>query len=118
MVAYKRLTKGKGPAYRERQRMQVQCPECGVEVAVGSLLMHFQIHHIVGRGNQGRVTPPPSQGGPDQPIILTGNVVETPVPGSGVPGSRVPGWGVKPVQPSGSLCVSPCAGNNFDTGRG
>ena len=37
-VAYVQWVAGKGPTFQERQRMQVECPECGVEVKAGSLL--------------------------------------------------------------------------------
>ena len=41
--------------------MRVDCTECGVEVAVGSLLTHRQIQHEVGRGDQGGNPPPPGE---------------------------------------------------------
>ena len=49
VVAYERQVTGMGMTYKERQRMRVQCPECGVEVALVSLLTHRQSQHIVGR---------------------------------------------------------------------
>ena len=49
-VAYARWTPGVVPKYRERQRRRVQCPECGLELAVNSLPAHLQIQHGMGRG--------------------------------------------------------------------
>ena len=57
--------------------------------------------------------PPPSRGGPYLPGLVTKNAIATPVPSSGVPG-----WGVKPVQPPGSLFAPPCTGHNCDPGGG
>ena len=45
--------------------------------------------------------------------IQVQNTVATPVPGIGVPG-----WGIKLVQPPGSLLAPPCSGHNFYTGGG
>ena len=58
-----------------------------------------------GRGDP----PPPHQRGSDLPGVLPQNDVVAPVPGS-----RVPVWGIKPVQPPGSLCAPPCVGHNCD----
>ena len=99
VVAYERRATGTGPPYQERQRMQDQCLECGVEVAGGSLMTHHHIHIGVGQGYQGRVPPSPPGGGPDLSVLLPQNSVTTPVPGRGVSG----GGGVKLDQPPGSI---------------
>ena len=39
---YERRMKGTEPTFQERQRMRVGCPECVVEVAAGSLMIHRQ----------------------------------------------------------------------------
>ena len=106
--AYARRATGKGPTFREQQRRRVEFPECGVEVAAGSLLTHCQIQNGVGWG-----TPPPPtpQGGPDLPGILTKTLVAVPVPGS-----RVPGWGVESDQPQDSLFTPLCGVHNCDPG--
>ena len=59
-----RLMTGSGPTFWERQRMRVQCMECGVEVMVGSLMMHHQSQKVVGRGSQHHPPPTPPWGRP------------------------------------------------------
>ena len=43
------------------QRMQVRFPECGLEFAAESLLVHIHSHHNVFRGDQGGHPPPPRE---------------------------------------------------------
>ena len=63
-VAYEIRTSGVGPTYREWKRRRVQIPECGVELAAGSLLTHHQIQNGVGRGSRGGYPPLPPLGRP------------------------------------------------------
>ena len=77
--AYERRTMGTGPTYQEIKWSQVQCPECRVEVATGSLLMHCQSHHSVIRGDQ--PPPPPPGGGPNSPFLFTKKSVAAPFSG-------------------------------------
>ena len=48
-AAYEELLTGIGPLYLERLRCWVQCPECGVYLAVGYLMVHRQSQNRVGR---------------------------------------------------------------------
>ena len=43
--AYRRQITGEGPTYRERQKGQVHCRECGEEMAAVSLETHLMTHH-------------------------------------------------------------------------
>ena len=36
---------GEFPSYRERQKGQVQCKECGEEMALGSMAGHMRTQH-------------------------------------------------------------------------
>ena len=49
---------GTGPTIRDWQRQRVACLECGVVVAAGLLLTHFQSQHGVDRGGTGGGNPP------------------------------------------------------------
>ena len=60
--AYTQHGAGVGPSYRERLRWRIQCLECGVELATGSLMEHCQGKHGVGLGYQGRLQPPSPTG--------------------------------------------------------
>ena len=104
--AYERQMMGTGPTFQERQGIRVECPECGFEVAAGSLMMHRQIQQWRGSGLPGR-DPPPE--GPNLPDLFTKTSGATPVPGIGVPG-----WSFKLDQPLCSLCAPPYAGHNCD----
>ena len=64
--AYGRWTRGIGKKIWEQQRRRVKCQECRVEVASGLLMMHPQIHHGVGRGDQEGTPPPPTPPGEDK----------------------------------------------------
>ena len=44
-VAYKRQMIGVGISYRERQRVRVQCLECGEDMALRLLSVHIQMQH-------------------------------------------------------------------------
>ena len=44
-VAYRQRMTGEGPSYRERQKVQVQCRECGEEMATGSMAGHIKTQH-------------------------------------------------------------------------
>ena len=44
-AAYGRKMTGEGPTYRERQKEQVECGECGKEMVVGSLASHRMTQH-------------------------------------------------------------------------
>ena len=46
-----RMTEG-GLTYRDRQRLHVQCPECVLNMAVGFLVVHQQMQHGIGLGDQ------------------------------------------------------------------
>ena len=61
---YERRTTGKGPMFQEHQRRRVEFPECGVEVAAGALLTHFQSQQGTswGRGTGGGEPSPPPPG--------------------------------------------------------
>ena len=43
---------GEGPTFRERNREQVACGECGKEVTVGSLDSHRMTQHVKARGKR------------------------------------------------------------------
>ena len=90
--------------------MRVQFPECGFEVAVGSLLTYLQSQHVIGPGDQGGDPPP---GGPHLPDILPKIYVAALVTSRGVHG-----WGFKSDQPPGSLSAPPHAVYNRDPGGG
>ena len=45
---YTQQVKGRGLLYREKIQQRVHCPECGVNLAAGSLKAHFQRQHGVG----------------------------------------------------------------------
>ena len=99
LEVYERWTTGTGPTFWERHRRRVHCPEFRVEITTGLRLMHHQIQHIVGQGDQGRIPQPPLPGGgPNSPGLFTKTFVAAPVPGRGVPG-----WCFKLDQPPGSL---------------
>ena len=78
-------------------------------------MMHPQIHHGVGRGDQEGTPPPPHppRGGQDLPGLFPETPVAAPVTGRGVPG-----WGVELDQPPDSLCTPPRAGHHCDPGEG
>ena len=109
--AYERRTTGIRPTFWERQRRRVECPECRVEVAAGSLLTKCQSQHGVGQGERGGSPPP--WGGPNLPGLFPEMSVAAPVPDRGVPG-----WGIKSDQPPGSIFTPPRAGHNRDPGGG
>ena len=44
-TAYRQHITCAGPSYRERQRVWVQCAECGEEMALGFLAVHRQTQH-------------------------------------------------------------------------
>ena len=70
--AYERLATGTGLMFWERQRMRVQCLECGVEVATGLLLTHRQRQYCMFREHQGGApTPFPSEEAQSYRISLT-----------------------------------------------
>ena len=91
---YEKRTTGTGPTFREQQRRRVDCPECGVEVAAGSLLMHRLRQHGMGWGDQG--PPPPPPGGPNLPGLFPKTSIADPVTSRGVPGR-----GLESDQPPG-----------------
>ena len=101
---------GTGPTVWEQKRRNVECPECGVEVAAGLLMMYHQSQHVVGQGDRG-APPRPPRGGPNLLGIFPKFFIAAPVSGRGVPGR-----GFKSDQPPGSLCAPPQAGNNRDPG--
>ena len=61
LETYERRTMGMGPTFRERQWRRVNFPECGLEVASGSLLTHCQIQHVMGRGDWVGYPPSPRE---------------------------------------------------------
>ena len=84
--AYERPKVGTGTMFQERQRMQVQCTECRVEIAAGLLLIHRQSQRGVYGGDQGGAPPPQLPGRPRTTGLLPENAVATLVPGRGVLG--------------------------------
>ena len=44
-AAYGRKMRGEGPTYQERQKEQVECGECGKEMAAGLLASHRMTQH-------------------------------------------------------------------------
>ena len=84
---------GMGPTYQEQQRSRVQCPEFGVDVVAGLLLLHLKSQHGLGQGDQGGEPPHSPKGGPNLIGLLPKTLVAAPVPGSGVPG-----WGIESDQ--------------------
>ena len=56
-AAYEQLMMGEGITYRYLQRLWVKCPECGTDLAAGSLVAHHQKQHVVELGDQWE-TPP------------------------------------------------------------
>ena len=58
--AYKQKITGAGLSYRERQKVMVQCLECGEKIILGSLEVHQQTQHgkaAGGRRNWGTMSP-------------------------------------------------------------
>ena len=51
-MAYGRQMTGEGPYYRERKKGQVQCKECGEDMALGSMAGHMRLQN--GRVAEGR----------------------------------------------------------------
>ena len=51
-AAYRRSMPVEGPSFRERNRGQVQCKECGEDMALGLMVEHIQTQH--GRAEEGR----------------------------------------------------------------
>ena len=51
--AYTRRMTGKGRSFKEQQWERVLCPECGKELAKGSLVTHRQNQHGVTKGSLG-----------------------------------------------------------------
>ena len=45
VATHERRLKGAGLSYRERERVRVQCSECGEEMEFGFLEVHLQMHH-------------------------------------------------------------------------
>ena len=103
---YKRRTTGTGPTLWVKQRMQVECPECVLEVTEGSLLTHHQSQHGMVRGEWGE-TPP--RGGPNLPVIFPKMSVADLVPSRGLPGK-----GFKSDEPPGSLFAPTLSVKNSD----
>ena len=59
--AYASLTMGTGPMFWDRQRIRVQCTECGVETATGLLLTHLSDQEWRGPGVTGGAPPSPGR---------------------------------------------------------
>ena len=59
-AAYKRRMTGEGISYWDRQRVRVECSECGEELAVGLLSVHQQTHHgkLYGKRRKWEITSP------------------------------------------------------------
>ena len=51
--AYTRRMTGEGRSFKERQWERVLCPECGKELAKGSLVTHLQTQHGMTKGGLG-----------------------------------------------------------------
>ena len=51
--AYTRRMTGEGGGFKEQQREWILCPECGKELAKGSLVTHRQTQHGVAKGRLG-----------------------------------------------------------------
>ena len=56
---------GEGRSFKERQRERVLCPECGKELAKGSLVTHRQTQHGVAKGRLGSEGDEADGGGDD-----------------------------------------------------
>ena len=52
--AYTWRITGAGRSYKDRQRERVSCPECGKDLARGSLSAHCQTHNIVAKRGMGQ----------------------------------------------------------------
>ena len=74
---------GMGPTYQEQQRSRVQCPEFGVDVVAGLLLLHLKSQHGVGQGDQGRGR------GADLSGLIHKNPVSTLVLSGGLSGGNI-----------------------------
>ena len=48
--AYAQRMSGEVSSFKERQRERVLCPECGKELAKGSLVTHCQTQNVVSNG--------------------------------------------------------------------
>ena len=48
--SYTQRIPGEGRSFKERQKERVICPECGKELANGSLVTHRQTQHGVAKG--------------------------------------------------------------------
>ena len=49
-AAYERRMTVTVLSYKERQRLRVQCLECGKEMVLGSLAVHLHTHHMNSTG--------------------------------------------------------------------
>lgn len=58
--AYRRRMEGEGDSYRARQRRRVSCPECGRDLAAGSLSQHLLSQHGMAGSIPWNVVPPPA----------------------------------------------------------
>ena len=48
--SYTRIITGDGSSFKKRERERVLCPECGKELAKGSLVIYGQTQHVVAKG--------------------------------------------------------------------
>ena len=55
--AYGRIVTVEGRSYTERQREQVECTECGEQLAVGSMSSHLMTRHGKAAGQRRQWTP-------------------------------------------------------------
>ena len=66
-VAYERRMMVGGLTYWARQRVRIQCPDCGEDLAAGSLAVHRKTKHGVDTGGRQQWDTPPSRRiSPDQ----------------------------------------------------
>ena len=63
--AYTRSMTGEGRRFKDKKRERVLCPECGKELAKGSLVTHRQTQHIVVKGRLGSDGDKADRGGND-----------------------------------------------------
>ena len=54
---------GAGLTYRPHQRLWVQCPDYGADLAAGPLAMHHHIQHVIGLKSQWDTQYHPPEGG-------------------------------------------------------
>ena len=102
--AYTRKVTGVGPSYQEILRRRVECPDCEVGLATGSMKIHFQGQNGGVQGDQGRLHPPTQTPWEDQTYEVSFLAALTHLQ---CPVAGYQGGGDHMDQTPGSLCAPP-----------